>query len=122
MVVKRTKTVVTPEGVGVAPIFVGLLFREVRSVTINISIEDQNWESRVDTALKHRIAFDLTDLDKLKMSQARMSSLIVGWSRRWTYIPTMTGFNSIRFVPAKLPPDNALWHIQPRDQRCGMQL
>jgi len=81
---------------------------------MNISARDRRWESRVKTAFKDRIAFDLTDLDKLKLSQARMSSMIVGWSLLWTYTPIMTGFTSIRFVPAKLPPTP--WNIPTPDQ------
>jgi hypothetical protein len=84
---------------------------------VNISVGDPHWESLVDAAFEYRIAFDLTDLDKLKLSNAGMSRLIVGWSLRWTYTPIIAGDNSIRFLPEKLPTcDSALEHSAARSK------
>jgi hypothetical protein len=77
---------------------------------------DNDWESRLITAFKRRIEFELTGIDKLKLSEAELHKLIVDWSVRWTYTPRFTHETTIRFQPDMFPP------APPPDQRCGQRL
>jgi len=89
---------------------------------VKISGGDANWKSLVHSAFKHRIAFDLADLNKLNLSDARIHKMIVDWSVRWTYSPRFTDDTSVRFVPDKLSHVTALWNIPPPEHRCGKRL
>jgi hypothetical protein len=98
-------------------LLLGFPFLDARCV--HISAGDAHWESLVRAAFKHRIEFVLGDLDKLQLSDARMSMLFAGWSALWIYTSTITGATSVRFVPDKLPAATALWNIPPPDPRHG---
>jgi hypothetical protein len=93
------------------------LLRNARSV--HISAGDAHWESLVNAAFKHRIEFVLDDLDKLELSNAGISKLIVDWSVIWTYTPIFAGETSVRFKPDKSSPATELWNIPPPDPRQG---